>query len=52
MIRGKTHFEQVPLERVKAVTAEAVPKEQKSGRLSKKAEPNGLRPGSVAKKRR
>ena len=39
--KSRTHFPQVPLDKVKAITEE-VSKEQKTARVSKRAELNGV----------
>jgi hypothetical protein len=48
--KSRTHFPQIPLDQVKAITEE-VSKAQKTVRVSKRAELNGVA-DSVSKKRR
>jgi len=48
--KSRTHFQQVSLDKVKAITEE-ISKEQKTARVSKRAELNGVT-DSVSKKRR
>jgi hypothetical protein len=48
--KSRTHFPQIPLDKVKAITEE-VSKEQKTARVSKRAELNGVT-DSASKKRR
>jgi hypothetical protein len=54
--KSRTHFEQVPLDVVKTVTAEEVLEEQRTGTdnvaskpVSKKTKPYGVRPDSLSR---